>query len=342
MNKILNESERDKLLLQHRRERDRRVADRIKAVLLRDEGWTYAEISHALFLSEDSIKFHLQDYISQNKLKPENGGSVSLLNSSQTVALLAHLDVNLFVKVAEICTYVKAAFNVIYTVNGMTNWLKRNEFTYHKPCGVPAKADAKAQAEFVSHYEKIKSGLGVNDQILFMDGVHPSHCVRFVRGWMRKGVRREIPTNASQKRINILGTLNLETMSVYYKDYQTINSDSIVCFLSNILKNNATGLIHIILDRARYHTCSQVHKFCQQNKRLRLHFLPPYSPNINAIEPLWKIMHEYTTNNRFYPNFKSFTENIHGFFKTIVPKNIHLWTDKLTDNFRLLNGPIPA
>jgi hypothetical protein len=38
-----------------------------------------------------------------------------------------------------------------------------------------------------------------------MDGVHPTHAVRFTRGWIKKGVRREIPTNGSRKRLNIVG-----------------------------------------------------------------------------------------------------------------------------------------
>jgi hypothetical protein len=46
--------------------------------LLYDQGWTYQEIADALLLSEGAIKQHLQDYQSSNKLKPENGGSVSI------------------------------------------------------------------------------------------------------------------------------------------------------------------------------------------------------------------------------------------------------------------------
>ena len=67
--------------------------------------------------------------------------------------------------------------------------------------------------------------------------------------------------------------------------------------------------------------------------RLRLHFLPAYSPNLNPIERLWKILHEHTVNNIYAPTFKIFTENILGFFNHTFPLKSALWVDRLTDNF---------
>ena len=52
----LSACERTELLLQHKRERDRRVADRIKALLLKDEGWREDEIARVLFLSHEGVR----------------------------------------------------------------------------------------------------------------------------------------------------------------------------------------------------------------------------------------------------------------------------------------------
>ena len=103
---------------------------------------------------------------------------------------------------SDICGYVHQTFGIRYSVSGMSSWLRRQNFTFHQPCGVPCKADAKAQEQFVQDYEKLKKTLLDDDHIVFMDGVHPTHAVRFTRGWIKKGVRREIPTNGSQKRLN--------------------------------------------------------------------------------------------------------------------------------------------
>ena len=59
----LSNYERSELLLQHKRERDSHVADRIKAVLLEDEGWREDEIARALFLSHEGVRQHINDYM---------------------------------------------------------------------------------------------------------------------------------------------------------------------------------------------------------------------------------------------------------------------------------------
>lgn len=339
---ILSLAVRQSLIQQHKKERDRRVADRIKAVILRDDGWTYDAIAEALLLSEEGVRQHLKDYESSGKLKPENGGSSGLLNEVQTAELLAHLDEHLYVKASEIVAHVHAKYRIRYSVRGMTDWIKNHGFTFHQPCGTPAKADADAQRAFVAEYENLKKNLRDNDQIVFMDGVHPSHAVRFMRGWIRKGVRKEIPTNASQKRLNILGALNLETMMLHRQEYETLNAENVIAFLTFLLAAMPKGILHIILDRGRYQHCAAVWAFAAMNPRLRLHYLPPYSPNINAIEPAWKIMHEHTTNNRYHATFKAFTEKIHHFFDVTFPKNARAWTERLTDNFRIIGTSLPA
>jgi transposase len=224
----------------------------------------------------------------------------------------------------------------------MTDWLKRNDFTFHQPCGIPTKANAVLQEKFVDDYEKLKRHLPEEDHIVFMDGVHPTHAVRFTRGWIKKGERKEIPTNGSHKRLNILGALNLAEMTLHIHEYETINAVSVVSFLTYLLTMIPVGVIHVILDQARYHTCKEVKAWLILNPRIQLHYLPPYSPNLNSIEPCWKIMHEHTTNNIYHPSFNDFTEKIRTFLKTIFPQKAHDWTDRLTDNFRIMGLKAPA
>jgi hypothetical protein len=81
---FLSDVERTQLKTQHRRERDGRVRDRIKAVLLYDKGWSIAAIAEALLFSEDAIREHITEYKESKKLKPENGGSVEKLSTEQS------------------------------------------------------------------------------------------------------------------------------------------------------------------------------------------------------------------------------------------------------------------
>lgn len=344
MERFLEPTTRAELLRLHRAERDRRIADRIKVVLLYDDGWSCKSIAEALFLSDEGVRKQLQDYVESAgmKLKPGNGGSEPFLNEEQTISLVSHLETHLYVKVSDICFYVHEHYNVRYSVSGMTTWLARNNFTFHQPSGVPAKANLDAQERHVAEYEKLKASLSDEDHIVFMDGVHPTHAVRLCKGWIKKGGRKEIPTNGSQKRINILGALDLEKMALHAKEYKTINGENIIAFLGNLQEVMPIGIINIILDQARYHTCNEVKTWIQSNPRIKLHYLPPYSPNLNSIETCWKIMHEYTTNNIYHASFKDFTEKIWDFFNNIFPKNAILWTDRLTDNFRIMGARAQA
>ena len=62
MKNFLSESERIELRKQHKHERDKKICDRIKAILLYDKGWTLEEIAETLLLSHEGIRKHLLDY----------------------------------------------------------------------------------------------------------------------------------------------------------------------------------------------------------------------------------------------------------------------------------------
>src|SRR5256885_7552007 len=120
---FLSDAERTQLIAQHRRERDRRICDRIKAVLLFDKGWSVAAIAEALLLSEDAIREHITEYRKSKKLKPENGGSIEKLSIEQSEQLKQHLQRHTYLYVKDIIAYVQSTWNIAYSVPGMRNWL---------------------------------------------------------------------------------------------------------------------------------------------------------------------------------------------------------------------------
>ena len=66
--RFLSPEKRNKLKLHHKQERDKRVCDRIKAVLLADKGWSFQQIAEVLLLRDEAISQHLQDYLASQKL----------------------------------------------------------------------------------------------------------------------------------------------------------------------------------------------------------------------------------------------------------------------------------
>ncbi|KAG6559111.1 helix-turn-helix domain-containing protein [Candidatus Rhabdochlamydia sp. W815] len=69
---FLTRNQKDLLKARHRHERDKRLCDRIKSILLLDEGWTYPQLAHALLLDEDTIRRYYKTYL--------EGGKEALLN----------------------------------------------------------------------------------------------------------------------------------------------------------------------------------------------------------------------------------------------------------------------
>ena len=88
------ETEKKELERRHKKERDKRVADRIKAVLLNAKGWSQKQIAEALLINIDTVHDHLTSYVKEQSLKPSNGGSFSKLNYIQTQSLICHLEYN--------------------------------------------------------------------------------------------------------------------------------------------------------------------------------------------------------------------------------------------------------
>lgn len=328
--------EKEELELQHSKERDRRVADRIKAVLLNAEGWTQKQIAQALRIRYETVQDHLNDYQNSKKLKPENGGSQSYLNSFQTLELIKHLEDNTYLRAELICAYVEHTFGVHFTASGMTKWLQRNNFSYKKPKGTPAKADPAKQAEFIRHYEDLLNTILEDEPVEFVDAVHPTMATKITYGWIRKGQDKLISTTASRTRLNLLGSINLESMNVTIAAHETIDSKAMEKHFSALRKKYPKApKIHVIADRGSYNTSRET-KDAAEKYGIVLHHLPPYSPNLNPIERLWKIMNEFARNNRVFKTVADFRQSIDAFFLK-WPQIALSMVDRINDNFQVFN-----
>src|SRR5215468_5740156 len=150
---FLNENERTELKAQHKQERDKRVCDRIKAILLYDEGWTPQQIAKVLLISDQAVRDQVYEYRTFGKLKPENGGSEEKLSEAQTKKLIVHLEEYTYLYAKDIVAYVQTTFKVTYTIHGMRHWLLRHRFSYKKPALVPGKANKEQQEVWLTEYQ---------------------------------------------------------------------------------------------------------------------------------------------------------------------------------------------
>lgn len=337
----LSDDQKKDLELRHRYEDDGRIRDRIKAVLLKSEGWKNKAIAQALRIHEETVRQHLTDWSSDEKLKSENGGSYSKLDEAQTRSLDTHLSNTTYTRVMDICVYVEATFGVRYTVSGMTKWLKEHKFSYKHPKNVPAKADIAKQEEFIENYLTLVADTPTNEPILFMDSAHPTMATKVVCGWIKKGVDKPIAQTASRTRVNVMGAIELATMKVVSCRPDYVNAETTVAFFDQLkLVYPLAPSIHIILDQSGYHR-SQLVRDEAIKRNMILHYLPPYSPNLNPIERLWKVMNENVRNNVFFKSVKHFKESICEFFDKTITEIAHSLRGRINDNFQTIK-PVPS
>ena len=76
--------------------------------------------------------------------------------------------------------------------------------------------------------EQLKHQMNSDDELLFMDGVHPQHNPISGHAWILKGQEKEIPTNTSRKRININGAININNYQAIAREDERINAQSTV------------------------------------------------------------------------------------------------------------------
>ena len=340
MGKFLTDEQVMVLKQAHKTIMDKRLADRIKAVLYLNYGLSYPEIAKLLLLDEVTLRRHVKEFKEKGLdglLEFHYTGGQTKLTRVQELELKTHLaeSERIFLTAKEAADYVKLTYRVSYSVIGMTKLLHRLGFVYKKPKLVPAKADPIKQQQFLNEYFKLKGEIDMEDQIYFLDATHPQHNTRPSMGWILKGTDKLIKSNTGRDRLNLNGALNAKTLEVVIREDERINSISTINLLDQLLEKHPTGRIYLIWDNARYYYSKAVQHYLRGYPRLVPKFLPPYSPNLNLIERLWRLFHQKVTYNQYYGTFPKFKESVLNFFD-----NIHLYQKEmkslLTDNFQLV------
>jgi transposase len=115
---------------------------------------------------------------------------------------------------------------------------------------------------------------------------------------------------SGRQRFNVLGALNAVTHEVITVTNETyITAESVCTLLKKIAEKGITTPITVILDNARYQKCHRVVDLAAVLD-IELLFLPPYSPNLNLIERLWKFVREEKLSRTYYATFTLFKEAI--------------------------------
>lgn len=296
------------------------AAYKINAVILLGTGWTLKKVRDALLLDDETLRTYVEKYRSGGVitlLQTNHNGRESLLSAQQQKTLIQELDKKIHLDTHSVIEFVMTKFDVQYSMSGMRDLLHRLGYEYKKPKLVPGNPDIDAQEVFIKQYDEFMQNKPSDAEVLFMDAVHPEHNTMAAYGWIKRGVRKELKTNSGRQRLNIHGVINSETHEVTVIESKTIDKDSTLQLLEIIeSKYFYASMVYIILDNARYHYSKEVKAFLV-GKNIKLVFLPPYSPNLNLIERLWKFFKKNVLYNKYYEDIKAFRKACINFFSSI-------------------------
>jgi hypothetical protein len=210
-----------------------------------------------------------------------------------------------------------------------------------KVTGIPAKANPAAQKEFLE--TKLQPRLNEAEKgkrkVYFVDAAH--FVFGSFLGYLWSFARVLIPTPNGRQRFNVLGALDAiskEMLTITNVTY--ITSIQVCELLEKIAQKsvdpvtNALVPTTVVLDNARYQRC----KLVQEKATvlgIELLFLPPYSPNLNLIERMWKFTKKETLNSKYYANFLLFKSAISDFLETMHSKHSSRLQTLLALNFQL-------
>ena len=166
--------------------------------------------------------------------------------------------------------------------------------------------------------------------------MHPQHNPIAGYGWIKRGKDFALPTNTGRRRLNINGAIDITTMAAEVRMDDTINGDSTLELIKQIeAKHPECAYIPIICDTASYYRSKAVQEYLETSN-VELIFLPPYSPNLNLIERLWRFMKREILYGTYYPTFKEFKMACEKFFRELGSYESNL-RSLLTENFQILS-----
>jgi transposase len=114
------------------------------------------------------------------------------------------------------------------------------------------------------------------------------------------------PTRAS---VGYYGAVRLRDGKFVYKsEWDKFNGETFFSFLKYLRRGSSHSgrKVIVITDNARYHH-AKLHKPWREkcSEKFEMMFLPPYSPELNPIERVWKLTRRLAVHNRYFPSLES-------------------------------------
>lgn len=148
-----------------------------------------------------------------------------------------------------------------------------------------------------------------------------------------------IPSGSGRQRYSVLGAVETRDHDlVTVRTKGSVTAQTVCELIDRIVEAYPNEPITLVMDNARYQHCELVMKTAKQ-AGCELLFLPPYSPNLNLIERVWRLVKTRSLRNRYFPDFTTFIKSIDDFLDSLAGENRYLLQSLVTHNFQTFEIP---
>src|SRR3954454_7319267 len=320
---------------------DRRIYQRLSAVLWSGEGRSREEIADLLGVSTRQVGQWFR--ISRNRGLDDlctlhYQGDPGRLGPSQVGRLKQEIQKGVFHNAEQVRNWIETTFGVTYSPSGVKDLLRRIGASFHKVSGFFWKADVEEQKKFVRKHRRHKRQAGPGTRRYFVDACHPVWGVGLLYScWLLVGQRLYVGVGNGRKRLNILGAYCPDDHD--YVDLrltkENITGERFVKLLEKLrAKHPDTEKFILYLDNARYYSKPCVKEWLAAHPQFHLVFLPAYSPNLNLIERLWKFLRKKAL-NRWHETFEEMQAAVAEFLDRLGQYREEL-TTLMTERFAIV------
>jgi len=209
---------------------------------------------------------------------------------------------------------------------------------FRKTAAVPGGCDAQLQFDFLKEellprLEEAKEG---HRRVFFVDAAH--FVLGAFLGMIWSFTRIFVPSGSGRQRYSVLGAV--ETRDHDFVSVRTTGSvnEEVVCeLLEKIIATYPGEEITLVMDNARYQRSRLVVEMAKA-LGIELLYLPAYSPNLNLIERVWRLVKARCLRNRYFESFALFTGALDEFLDSLNGKNREHLKTLVTENFQILEN----
>lgn len=307
--------EEKELLLQHfRKSQSTLIREKAQAILLSGKGFKPYDIAQVIFRTEKTIREWIKDFLREriSSLFPkylgnENAAKLTRNQKKQIKQVLAKPPSEYglpkeFWEVKSLRKYLLAEFGLEYKSDNSYRFIfKLHNYSFHLPAKFDLKRDEKLVRKRLEELRQIINPFFTNNQweILVADESRIIWEAITRRAWLPKGKKTVIRVQRSKDYQNFFGCLNLKTGKPHLFKIPWQNGEEIIRVLNKLKKLYLNKQLCLIWDNASFHRTKKLkEKLKTSLKVFYLLNLPPYAPDTNPQEHIWKYAKDEISNHQ--------------------------------------------